>query len=99
MPFLIALGGLLLLAVVFGPQLWVRHILKKHSDDRPDLPGNGADLARHLLDEAGLQHVKVGSPRACWTACDTSCAATATAAIERPSWCGGVSRTASSSGS
>ena len=27
--------------------------------DRPDLPGTGAELARHLLDEAGLQQVKV----------------------------------------
>ncbi|WP_209318765.1 zinc metallopeptidase [Falsiroseomonas selenitidurans] len=26
---------------------------------RPDLPGTGADLARHLLDEAGLQAVRV----------------------------------------
>lgn len=59
MAVLIALAALLLLAVVFGPQLWVRHVLKKHADDRPDLPGNGAELARHLLDEAGLQHVKV----------------------------------------
>src|SRR5687767_13762886 len=59
MPILITIAGLLLLAIVFGPQLWVRHVLKKHGDDRPDLPGNGAELARHLLDEAGLQHVTV----------------------------------------
>jgi Zn-dependent membrane protease YugP len=59
MPILLAFGGLLLLVVVFGPQWWVRHVLAKHGGDRPDLPGNGAELARHLLDEAGLQHVKV----------------------------------------
>ena len=59
MTVLIALAALVIVAVVFGPQLWVRHVLKKHGDDRPDLPGNGAELARHLLDEAGLQHVKV----------------------------------------
>ncbi len=59
MPILIALGALLLFAVVFGPQWWVRHVLAKHADDRPDLPGNGAELARHLLDEAGLQKVTV----------------------------------------
>ena len=48
-----------MLAVVFGPQLWVRHVLKQHGADRSDLPGTGAELARHLLDEAGLQQVKV----------------------------------------
>ena len=59
MPILIALGALLLFAAVFGPQWWVRHVLAKHAADRPDLPGTGAELARHLLDEAGLQQVKV----------------------------------------
>ena len=59
MPILIALGSLLMLAVVFGPQFWVRHVLRTHGDPRPDLPGTGAELARHLLDEAGLQQVKV----------------------------------------
>jgi Zn-dependent membrane protease YugP len=59
MPILIAIGALLLFAAVFGPQWWVRHMLAKHAVERPDFPGTGAELARHLLDEAGLQHVKV----------------------------------------
>jgi Zn-dependent membrane protease YugP len=59
MPILLAIGALLLFAAVFGPQWWVRHVLAKHATDRPDLPGTGAELARHLLDEAGLQQVKV----------------------------------------
>ena len=59
MPILIALGGLLLLALVFGPQLWVRRVLRQHGADRPDLPGTGAELARHLLDEADLHSVTV----------------------------------------
>lgn len=59
MPILIALGGLLLLALVFGPQLWVKRVLRQHGADRPDLPGTGAELARHLLDEADLQSVTV----------------------------------------
>ena len=59
MPILLALGGLFLLAIVFGPQWWVRHVLAKHGGDRADLPGTGAELARHLLDEADLQHAKV----------------------------------------
>jgi Zn-dependent membrane protease YugP len=59
MPILIAFGGLLLLALVFGPQLWVKRVLRQHGADRPDLPGTGAELARHLLDEADLQSVTV----------------------------------------
>ena len=59
MPILLAIAGLLLLALVFGPQLWIRHVLKKHGADRPDLAGTGAELARHLLDEANLPSVMV----------------------------------------
>lgn len=59
MPILVGIGVLILLAVVFGPQLWVRHVLARHGTERPDLPGTGAELARHLLDEAGLRGVKV----------------------------------------
>ena len=59
MPVLIALASLLVLALVFGPQLWVRHVMRRHGDERPDLPGTGAELARHLLDEAGLTSVTV----------------------------------------
>lgn len=47
------------IAAVFGPQVWVRHVLAKHGRDRPDLQGTGGELARHLLDEAGLTDVKV----------------------------------------
>ncbi len=59
MPILVAIGGLLLLALVFGPTLWIGHVLKKHGADRPDLPGTGGEFARHLLDEAKLTDVKV----------------------------------------
>src|SRR5712671_2416143 len=59
MPILAALGLLVLLVVVFGPSWWVRHILKRHSAERVDFPGTGSELARHLLDEAGLQTVSV----------------------------------------
>jgi Zn-dependent membrane protease YugP len=59
MPILIALGLVLLLAVVLGPQLWVRSAMRRHAADRPDLPGTGGELARHLLDLAGLRDVPV----------------------------------------
>jgi Zn-dependent membrane protease YugP len=59
MPILIALGLVLLLLVVLGPQLWVRSAMRRHAADRPDLPGTGGELARHLLDLAGLRDVPV----------------------------------------
>ena len=59
MPYLMALGALLLVALVFGPQWWIKHVLAKHGADRPDLPGTGSEFARHLLDEAKLAGVKV----------------------------------------
>ena len=59
MPIIIAIASLILLAVLFGPQWWVRHVLARHGVERVDLPGTGGELARHLLDEAGLRAVKV----------------------------------------
>lgn len=59
MPIILAVLSLSVLAIIFGPQLWIRHVLARHGGDRPDLPGTGAELARHLLDEAGLQGATV----------------------------------------
>ena len=57
MPILIILGILALLALIFGPQYWVKSVMARHAADRPDFPGTGGELARHLLDEAGLADV------------------------------------------
>lgn len=57
MPLLILL--LLLLALVFGPGLWVRRILKKHSSPREDLPGTGGELAVHLVERYELEGVRI----------------------------------------
>src|SRR5262252_624676 len=59
MPIIAGIAILLLLAIVFGPQWWVGHVMRQHGSDRPDFPGTGGELARHLLDEAGLQAVTV----------------------------------------
>lgn len=45
--------------VIFGPQLWTRRVFAQHSAPRPDYPGTGAELARHLLDQLDMQHVRV----------------------------------------
>ncbi len=47
----------LILALVFGPGLWVRHVLAKYSQPENRYPGTGGELARHLLDGLGMQAV------------------------------------------
>src|SRR5262249_15991458 len=60
MPILLILVLAILLAVLVGPQWWVRHVLERHGVERADLPGTGGELARHLLELAGLHGVRVG---------------------------------------
>lgn len=59
MPILLVLAAIAILALVFGPMLWTRSLLAKHAADRPDFPGTGGELARHLLDLHGLGQVTV----------------------------------------
>lgn len=50
---------LLLLALVFGPGLWVQHVLARYSEPAERYSGTGAELARHLLDAHELNTVHV----------------------------------------
>jgi len=50
---------LLLLALIFGPQLWARSVLSRYSEHQEHYPGSGSEFARHLLNECGLASVKV----------------------------------------
>jgi uncharacterized protein len=45
--------------VLVGPQLWTRRVFARHSAPRPDYPGTGGELARHLLNRFDLQHITV----------------------------------------
>ncbi len=58
MPFIL-LGLLVILALATLPQMWVKSVLKRHSAERRDMPGTGAEVARRILDSHGLGHVKV----------------------------------------
>ena len=51
--------GLVILALAYLPQMWVRSVIKRHSGDRVDFPGTGADFARHILGEMKLSQVGV----------------------------------------
>ena len=45
--------------LIFGPQLWTRRVFAQYSEPRPDYPGTGGELARHLLDQLDMEHIKV----------------------------------------
>jgi Zn-dependent membrane protease YugP len=50
---------LILLAVVFGPGLWVKRVMQKYSEPGDRYRETGAQLARQLLNAFELKHVKV----------------------------------------
>lgn len=54
---------LLLVAIVagllVGPSIWVKSVLRRYSMPSDRYPGTGGELARHLLDQLGLQHIGV----------------------------------------
>lgn len=56
---LLAIIGLLILALTLLPALWAKAVLRRYSGVRGDYPGSGGELARHLLDRHGLQQVTV----------------------------------------
>ena len=55
----ILLPALLLLALVFGPGLWVRHVMRRYSRPAERYPGTGAELVRHLARELELPELRV----------------------------------------
>ncbi len=57
MPYLLILT--LLLALFFGPSLWAQYVFRKYNKPRDDIPGTGAELARHLLDRFGMPSCQV----------------------------------------
>ena len=59
MPYLLL--AILIVILIFGPQLWARFTFSHYSKPRDDIPGTGGELARHLLDRFGLDEVQVES--------------------------------------
>jgi Zn-dependent membrane protease YugP len=51
---------LMVLLLLLGPKLWVQWVLARYNrEDEPNFPGNGGELARHLLDRCSLATVSV----------------------------------------
>jgi len=54
-------AGIILLTIIliFGPQLWVRYVLKRYNTQIDQLPGTGGELALHLINKLELNGVTV----------------------------------------
>jgi uncharacterized protein len=59
MLILALLAIIALAALILGPQFLISWTMKKHAAQREDFPGTGGELARHLLNDAGLTDVKL----------------------------------------
>ena len=58
MHYVLLLG--LIIIVIYGPQLWVQYVLSHYNKkNEKNFPGNGGELARHILNKYGLEEVKV----------------------------------------
>ena len=55
----IAAGALIILALIFGPSLWVKLVMKKYSSENPEIPGTGGEFAKHLIERFSLRDVTV----------------------------------------
>ena len=55
----ITLGALIILALIFGPSLWVKMVMWRYSTEKPEMPGTGGELAKHLIERFSLNDVEV----------------------------------------
>ena len=56
---MIAVLFVALIGLIYIPQLWVKIIMKRHAGTIDEMPGTGAELARHLLDRFELEDYRV----------------------------------------
>jgi Zn-dependent membrane protease YugP len=54
-----AILGILLVAAITLPQLWVKRVMAQYDSNAYRYPLSGAELARIMLDRYGLNHVKL----------------------------------------
>ena len=48
-----------LAALLYGPHVWVVHVIRKHSNNLDGMPGTGSELALHLIERFKLDGVTV----------------------------------------
>ena len=52
-------SALIILALIFGPSLWVKFVMRRYSTEKPEMPGTGGELAKHLIKRFSLKDVEV----------------------------------------
>ena len=55
----LAAGMLTILALIFGPSLWVKFVMRRYSSEKKEIPGTGGELAKHLIERFSLTDVEV----------------------------------------
>ncbi len=55
----LAIGAILVITLIFGPSLWVKFVMRRYSSEKPEMPGTGGELAKHLIERFSLNDVKV----------------------------------------
>ena len=53
------IGMLIIIALIFGPHLWVKFVMNRYSSEKPEISGTGGELAKHLIDRFSLKDVEV----------------------------------------
>lgn len=56
---MLAIATILLILLIFGPQIWARHVFKKYAVEIDAFPGTGGELAEHLVKRLELTDVQV----------------------------------------
>ena len=56
---LVVIGVLLVIALIFGPSLWVKFVMRRYASEKPEMPGTGGELAEHLIERFSLKDVEV----------------------------------------
>ena len=56
---ILALGALIVLALIFGPTLWVKLVMRWYSSEISEMPGTGGELAKHLIKRFSIKDVEV----------------------------------------
>lgn len=56
---IIILAIVTLCLLIYGPQMWIRYVMKKHGVELARLPGTGGELAVHLVKQFQLKGIEV----------------------------------------
>ena len=50
---------LIVIALIFGPSLWVKFVMNRYSSQLTEISGTGGQLAKHLIEKFSLKDVEV----------------------------------------